>query len=712
MHCAAGIRRFIRLTRYHLQDAAYWLHRGWVSAAARRALPAATTAIRKADAAALRRFEREALPPEYDGTEPIVVTVIVCAERQGAAAAVLQTILSCRKDARGTEFIVLTPSLEPAFTDRLRASIGAAKVVDAASDPNTHRLRNSAAREGRAPYLLFVTAGVCSTGDALRRALEAIKTADDVAAVGGKITKPNGRLSSAGLIVWGDASIVPYGSDEDPLEPTYAFRRAVDSLPLDFLLTRRDAFLRVGGFLDEEAVGDPVAAADYCIRLHAAGFRILYCPEVIVSSSHEPAIDCAAAARGRQWLSARHAGWLKDRSHIRSPLVARSSIELRRKRILIIDNRVPHHDMGHGLTRAHRMVGAIHEMGYCVTLYPVFDEGETWPEAYRDISPDIEIMLGLGLSGLSRFIRERLAYYDVILVSRLHNLRMVLSVLEVIPPSRRPRLLYDCESIGALREASRRRQAGIAVSEQQEEAAAGDEVAIARACDAVIAVSEREGRHFRRHGCENVVVLGHSIEALPGQPSFEHRHDFLFVGSLEAPGSPNVDGLRWFVNDILGRINAGRDKEPVLQLIVAGSAGGFTRQEQDTPHVRFLGSIPDLRPLYDGARVFVAPIRIGAGIILKVIEAAAHGVPLVTTSLVAGLLDWSDENECLVADESSAFADQCRRIYEDPNLWSRLRANALRRVRQDYAPELFSLRVKSLLESVEGDSHRMRSWSE
>ena len=66
--------------------------------------------------------------------------------------------------------------------------------------------------------------------------------------------------------------------------------------------------------------------------------------------------------------------------------------------------------------------------------------------------------------------------------------------------------------------------------------------------------------------------------------------------------------------------------------------------------------VDDLTPLYDDARVFVAPTRYSAGISLKVIEAAARGVPIVCTPLVARQLGWISGEELLTAETPAEFA--------------------------------------------------------
>lgn len=110
-----------------------------------------------------------------------------------------------------------------------------------------------------------------------------------------------------------------------------------------------------------------------------------------------------------------------------------------------------------------------------------------------------------------------------------------------------------------------------------------------------------------------------------------------------------------------------------------------------------LFSQEDLTQIYNRARIFVAPTRFGAGIPVKVLDAAARGIPVVTTRLIARQLNWQEECDLLVADHAKVFADQCIRLYSDSNLWQRLRTSALDRVSASFNHASFDEAVARIL---------------
>ena len=86
------------------------------------------------------------------------------------------------------------------------------------------------------------------------------------------------------------------------------------------------------------------------------------------------------------------------------------------------------------------------------------------------------------------------------------------------------------------------------------------------------------------------------------------------------------------------------------------------------------GMVPDLRDVFDATRVFVCPLRAGAGVKGKVSAAMSYGLPVVTTSVGAEGMDMRDGEQMLLADDPAAFAAACLRVYRDEALWQRLSA--------------------------------------
>src|SRR5271157_2478782 len=187
-----------------------------------------------------------------------------------------------------------------------------------------------------------------------------------------------------------------------------------------------------------------------------------------------------------------------------------------------------------------------------------------------------------------------------------------------------------------------------------------------------------------------------SIWLSPTPTDFQGRKRFLFVGAMHGRDNPNADSMRYFCNEVWPIVQASTGTE----LLIAGYGTDGIREELVGRGIHVVGPQDDLFPLYNEARVFVVPTRYAAGIPFKAHEAAAHGVPLVVSQLIGEQLGWQNESECVIAVGPTQFADACCRLYKDEELWSRIRAAALRRVEQDLSESQFGDSIDRVIESV------------
>jgi glycosyltransferase involved in cell wall biosynthesis len=154
----------------------------------------------------------------------------------------------------------------------------------------------------------------------------------------------------------------------------------------------------------------------------------------------------------------------------------------------------------------------------------------------------------------------------------------------------------------------------------------------------------------------------------------------IFTGNFSYP--PNIDAARWLVAAIMPRIWRER---PGVTLTLAGS--------DPTPDVRALagdrvtvtGRVPDLRPYLRGAAVYLCPLRLGAGIKNKVLEALALGCPVVATPLSLDGIAARDGVEALVGTNEAELADAVLRLLADPAGAARLGAAGRALVAESYS---------------------------
>lgn len=146
------------------------------------------------------------------------------------------------------------------------------------------------------------------------------------------------------------------------------------------------------------------------------------------------------------------------------------------------------------------------------------------------------------------------------------------------------------------------------------------------------------------------------------------RPTLLFVGSLSY--APNIDAARLAATEILPRV---REKMPGAALRIVGH--GLTddvRRLGAHPGVEVVGPVTSVAPELARASLSVVPIRFGAGTRVKILEALAHHVPVVSTTCGAEGLELVDGEHLLLADDPAHLADSCIALLEDPARAARL----------------------------------------
>lgn len=154
------------------------------------------------------------------------------------------------------------------------------------------------------------------------------------------------------------------------------------------------------------------------------------------------------------------------------------------------------------------------------------------------------------------------------------------------------------------------------------------------------------------------------------------------MGTLHYP--PNVEGIRWFVQEVFPAIRAA---VPGVTLTIVGKnpPPEFVTLQNERPDVyRVPGYVADLTPWFEGAAIMVVPVRVGGGMRVRILEAFAREMPLVTTTIGLEGIDASAGEHLLIADDAPAFAAAVVRLLGDAELQRRLARNGRALVEQVY----------------------------
>lgn len=188
----------------------------------------------------------------------------------------------------------------------------------------------------------------------------------------------------------------------------------------------------------------------------------------------------------------------------------------------------------------------------------------------------------------------------------------------------------------------------------------------------------------RRVECPKSVVLPNTYGgAAPLDPRPEGRRSpvILFQGSLGWP--PNEDAAVWLVEGIAPRI---RQHLAELRIVLPGIAPARVRALAAEPGVEVPGPVPSMAPYLRDADVVVVPLRVGGGTRIKILEAFAHRVPVVATSIGAEGLDVEPGRHLELADDPDAIAQRCVALLTSPATRERLAGNAYQLYENRYRP--------------------------
>lgn len=303
-------------------------------------------------------------------------------------------------------------------------------------------------------------------------------------------------------------------------------------------------------------------------------------------------------------------------------------------------------------------------------------------------------------------IAERVAGVDVdvLCVMRLYLAPLLSPLLRALP--RPPLVLLDLDDDDA-RFHARAAELHALHGDTLQAEAHGAEVtkyttsfaALVAPCDAVLTASDDDARRLAiRHPAVHFAAVPNGYPALAAPRAAPRKRSgplrLMFVANLSY--LPNTDAADLLVAEVLPALRA-RGATARLDLVGAGAPADRVASWRRDSSVVVHGAVADLAPLYADADIAVVPLRAGGGTRIKILEAFAHGVPVVSSTLGAEGLDVEAGTHLLVADDSADFADACLRLGATPDLGTRLVANAAELHRRHYTPQAVHAKLDAVV---------------
>ena len=185
--------------------------------------------------------------------------------------------------------------------------------------------------------------------------------------------------------------------------------------------------------------------------------------------------------------------------------------------------------------------------------------------------------------------------------------------------------------------------------------------------DGIIPISKVDLDYFTNFGCQTPMI------AIPFSISTEKFRDttfgtpeplsFFHIGSMD--WMPNLEGIRWFLEFIWDSIH---EKNPQAKFYLAGRNMPEWLKRLQRPGVVIIGEVADAHEFMRSKTVLVVPLLSGSGIRIKIIEGMACMRPVLTTSIGAEGIAYTDEKNIMIADTHAAFLEKAQKLIDTPAL--------------------------------------------
>ena len=220
--------------------------------------------------------------------------------------------------------------------------------------------------------------------------------------------------------------------------------------------------------------------------------------------------------------------------------------------------------------------------------------------------------------------------------------------------------------------------------------------------DGIVCISEDDKEAFRQLGCRKKIIsipFGIDIKHSSTQTLKHSNTQALFhIGSMD--WMPNQEGVRWFLGEVWPLIH---QEMPQLKFFVAGrkmpdNLCGTQRATMDG--VEVVGEVDDAREFIASKDINIVPLLSGSGMRIKIIEAMSMGKPVVSTTVGASGIDYTDGKDLLIADTPEEFVRQLHRLTEDPEFYNSVGENARKLVETKYSQEATTKRLVEFYETL------------
>jgi len=645
----------------------------------------------------------EPRPLEIASSDDPLVSIIIPAYNQFAYTFNCLESLSVNLSSDlAYEIIIVNDASTDETLEQLATLVKGIKVLTNAENSGFIRSCNYGASQAKGQYLYFLNNDTRILENCLESLLKLIVNNPQVGAVGSKLIYANSKQQEAGGIIWNSADGWNYGRLDSPDEPEYNYVRPVDYCSGASLLVPTELFKQLGGF-SQDFIPAYYEDTDLCFAIRELGYQVLYQPQsnVIHYEGITSGTDLSSGIKQYQVINQTkfREKWSKvltkhlDNDANNVPKAAR---RLQGKpTILVIDSYVPLYDRESGCVRLLNILKLLLNLGYSVIFFP--DNG--YPEQpYTSVLQQLGIEVIYGTPQRYNLEEKLIKYLPLIDGVWLCRPELCDKYMDLIRLKTKVPIIYDTIDLHFLR---LKRQKDYLDPSYQNTSWSWEtyqklELNYANQADATVVVTEDEKQVLSSLGVKNVWVIPniHEEISLSEKVAFDQRSGLVFIGSYNHP--PNIDAVKWLCLEIMPLVWASR---PDITVNLLGSNLKDEVKELASDRVVVTGYVPEVEPYFQESRVFVAPLRFGAGMKGKIGQSLSLGLPTITTKIGAEGMGLIDHQDVLIADTDEEFARAVIELYDHRELWQKLADNSLETIKR-YQPATVQTNLQALLSNL------------
>ncbi|MDD3138290.1 MAG: glycosyltransferase [Lachnospiraceae bacterium] len=539
------------------------------------------------------------------------------------------------------------------------------------NDKNLRFLKNCnhAAGYANGKYMLFLNNDTQVGVNWLEPLVQLVEKDVTIGLVGSKLVYANGMLQEAGGIVWKDGTGWNYGNGQNPNNPEYNYVKECDYISGAAIMIPKELWTEIGGF-DERFIPAYYEDTDLAFEVRKRGKKVVYQPLSVVTH-YEGISNGKDTSNGQKKYQIENQKkffekWEKvlqvEQSDKETDFIHARERSQRKKSILVIDHYVPNFDKDAGGKCTFMYLKLFVSMGFKVTFIGAnYYQDHYYTPILNQLG--IEVLYGNWYyENWEGWLKENGDIFDYAYLNRPH---IAVDYIDVIKKYSHAKVIYFGHDLHFLREQREYELTGNFASLKSSRSWKKREYALFEKADVIHVVGSFEQEYlqkdFPNKPVRNIPLYIYDEPCKDVTYNYEERQNILYVGGFGHP--PNIDAVLWFANEVFPKI---LKKAPDIKWYVVGSKPPQEILNLNNDNIIIKGFVSDeeLAKLYQSCRLAVVPLRYGAGVKGKVVEAAYYQIPLVTTPIGAEGIS-TKEGAFVVEESADTFAKRVMELYAD-----------------------------------------------